>query len=172
MPQELKLVFTLRVDLAPPLDFGTTSSGDRRFIPITGGVVEDASSSSSSGKVIGKILAGGGDWNAVRPDGVVHVLAKYAIQMNNDDNGGSTLVNVTNEGYGRASQATMATVFGDDPASASLVDGGRDWYTKTWPRFEVATGSRHEWLNKSCFVGSLLPPQKPNHVVIEIYELL
>lgn len=165
MPQELKHVFTLRVDLAPPLDFGNTSSGDRRFIPITGGVVEDAR--NSSGQIVGKILAVGGDWNAVRPDGVVHVLAKYAIQM--DD---GTLVNVTNEGYGRASQATMATVFGDDPASASLVDEGRDWYTKTWPRFEVAAGSRHEWLNKSCFVGSLLPPQRPNYVVIEVYELL
>ncbi|KXJ85340.1 hypothetical protein Micbo1qcDRAFT_186690 [Microdochium bolleyi] len=161
MPQELQQVFTLHVDLSTPLEFGNTFSGDRRFIPITGGVVEDA-----SGHIVGKILSGGGDWNAVRSDGVVHVLAKYTIQL--DD---GTLVNITNEGYGRASQATMSAVFGNDPTAASMADGGRAWYTKTWPRFEVAPG-KHDWLNKACFVGNLLPPREPNYVKIEVYQLL
>jgi hypothetical protein len=120
MPLRSQYVFTIHVDLAPALDFGkTTSSGDRRFIPITGGRLEGPN-------LVGEILPGGGDWNAVRADGVVHVLAKYAIRL--DD---GTMVNVHNEGYGRASQEAMEAVFSDQPGTAVLE--GSKWYTKTWP---------------------------------------
>lgn len=86
-------------------------------------------------KLNGKILANsGGDWNAVRPDGVIHVYVRYTIQA--DD---GTIIGITNEGYGRASQDTMKSVFeADDLAIASMSNGGREWYTKTSPRFEVA----------------------------------
>lgn len=160
--QELKYVFTLHVDLARPHEFGHTFSGMRRFIPITGGKVEGPG-------LKGAILAGGGDWNAARPDGVVHVFAKYTVQADDD-----VLINITNEGYGRAGQKVMEGVFGDDPAKASTgsgADPGEKWYTKTFPRFEVTSG-KHDWLNKSCFVGDLLPPQVPNHVKIDIYQIL
>ena len=161
MAPKLEYAFTLHVDLAPPQDFGTTFCGQRRFIPITGGRFEGP-------RIKGTILAGGGDWNAARPDGVVHLLAKYTIQA--DD---GTLISVTNEVYGRANQDTMRTVFGDNPAAASMegVDGGANWYTKTFPRFEVAQGE-HDWLTKSCFIGDLLPPQVRNHVKIDVYEVL
>jgi hypothetical protein len=66
-------------------------------------------------------LPSGGDWKAARPNGVVHILAKYTIQV--DD---GTLISVTNEGYGRASQQAMEGVFGDDPSKVSMADGGAD----------------------------------------------
>ncbi|KAL2817977.1 hypothetical protein BDW59DRAFT_152301 [Aspergillus cavernicola] len=92
----LQHVFTLHVDLAPALDPGTTFSGDRRFIPITGGHV-------AGPKLNGKIISNSsGNWNAVRLDGVVHLYAQYTIQA--DD---GTLIGIINEGYGRASQETM-----------------------------------------------------------------
>jgi hypothetical protein len=128
MAPKLNYVFTLHVDLAPPQCFGRTSFGERRFIPITGGRFEGP-------KIKGKILPGGGDWNAARSDGVVHVLAKYTIQVED-----GTLINLTNEGYGRASQKTMDGVFGDDPSKALIANGGTDWYTKTFPKFEVTDG--------------------------------
>ena len=159
MPASIKYAFTLHVDLAPPIDYGATLAGDRRFIPIGGGQVKGP-------RLTGEILPGGGDWNAVRADGVVHVLAKYSIKT--DD---GQLIYIHNEGYGRANQAEMKTVFGDDPSSASMKNGGADWYTKTWPRFEVGKGP-HEWLTKSCFLGDLLPPERPNHVKIDVYEVL
>jgi len=81
------------------------------------------------------------------------------------------MINVTNEGYGRASREDMGTVFGNDPAEASMKDGGKAWYTETFARFEVAAGS-HEWLNRTCFVGNLLPPTEPNKVRVEIYEIV
>ena len=159
MGPKLEYVFTLHVDLAPPLDFGSTHCGDRRFIPIVGGTF-------SGPRLNGKILPGGGDWNAVRPDGVVHVLAKYSIQTED-----GVMISVTNEGYGRASREDMQAVFGDDPTKASMKGGGADWYTKTVPKFEVAEG-RYGWLNRSVFLGDLLPPQQPGHVKIEVYEVL
>lgn len=159
MAPELQHAFTLHVDLAPPQYFGKTSAGERRFIPITGGKIDGP-------KLKGTILSGGGDWNAVRDDGVVHVLAKYTIQAED-----GTLINVHNGGYGRASQAVMTKVFGNDPSTGSLADGGASWYTKTCPRFEVQDG-KHSWLNNTCFIGDLRPPTVPNHVVIEIYEIL
>jgi hypothetical protein len=158
VPPSLQYVFTLHVDLAPPLDFGSTFSGDRRFIPIVGARVEGP-------RLKGEILPGGGDWNAVRPDGVVHVLAKYAIRA--DD---GILIDIHNEGYGRASQSDMAGVFGNDPSSTSMRNGGSDWYTKMCPRFEVADGP-HIWLTRCFFLGDLLPPQKPNHVKIDVNEV-
>lgn len=161
MAPQLKYIFTLHVDLAPPHEFGQTCAGERRFIPIVGGKVEGPDFK-------GQILSGGGDWNAVRPNDTVHILAKYSIKAED-----GTMINVTNEGYGRASQSTMRTVFGEDPAKASMqgAEGGVNWYTKTFPRFEVAPG-KHDWLARSCFLGDLLPPKIPNHVKIDVYEVL
>lgn len=175
-PPVLEYAFTLHVDLAPPQSFGTTHAGQRRFIPITGGTF-------SGPRLSGTILPGGGDWNAVRPDGVVHVFAKYTIRVDSPSgttNGEEeTLISVTNEGYGRASQETMQVVFGENPAAAHTASGQgeegertKEWYTRTWPRFEVAGNSPHAWLNRSCFLGDLLPPEVPNHVKIDVYEVL
>lgn len=162
-PPRLEYSFTLHVDLAPALDFGSTFSGDRRFIPIIGGLV-------TGPKLEGKIVPkSGGDWNAVRQDGVVHIYARYTIQA--DD---GTMIGITNEGYGRATQSTMKSVFeSEDPSIASLANDGKDWYTKTSPRFEVSANStRHNWLLSSMFVGDLKLPTRPGYVEIDIYEVL
>ncbi|KAH7357400.1 hypothetical protein BKA66DRAFT_445776 [Pyrenochaeta sp. MPI-SDFR-AT-0127] len=159
MAPQLEYAFTLHVNLAPPLCFGKTAAGERRFIPITGGQVEGP-------KLKGKILSGGGDWNAARSDGVVHILAKYTIQAED-----GILINVTNEGFGRASQEMMNAVFEDDPSKASMGTQSQGWYTKTFPRFELAPGT-HDWLNNSCFVGDLLPPKVMGHVKIDVYEIV
>lgn len=159
MAPKLERAFALHVDLAPPLYFGKTAAGDRRFIPITGGHFEGP-------KLKGTILFGDGDWNAAHPNGVVHIMVKYTIQAED-----GTLINVTNEGYGRASLETMEGVFGDDPSKASMTVHGGGWYTKTFPRFEVAFGM-HNWLNNTYFIGDLLPPTRANHVKIDVYEII
>jgi hypothetical protein len=145
MSPSLDYAFMLHVDLALPQCFGKTSNGDRRFIPIIGGYFEGL-------KIKGKILPGSGDWNAVRSDGVIHVLAKCTIQAED-----GTPINLTNEVYGRASQKIMDVVFRDGPSKVSMANGGADCYTKTFPRFEITDGP-HAWLNSACFVGDLLPP--------------
>lgn len=87
MAPTLGFAFTLEVDLSPAQDFGNTSYGYRRFIPITSGT-------AGGPKLKAIILPGGGDWNVLRDDGVAHVFATYTIQA--DD---GVLISVTHEGW-------------------------------------------------------------------------
>ncbi|KAJ5605338.1 hypothetical protein N7510_010492 [Penicillium lagena] len=57
-----------------PLPYGSTATGGKRFIPITGGRV-------TGPKLEGTIVANtGGNWNCVHVDEVVHLYARYTIQ--------------------------------------------------------------------------------------------
>ncbi|PYH52979.1 uncharacterized protein BO96DRAFT_437586 [Aspergillus niger CBS 101883] len=66
----------------------------QKIIAITGGSIDGP-------RLTGKVLSGGGDWNAVRPDGVVHVFAKYSIQASD-----GTPISITNEGLNWANQSS------------------------------------------------------------------
>ncbi|EHA28203.1 hypothetical protein ASPNIDRAFT_43485 [Aspergillus niger ATCC 1015] len=66
----------------------------QKIIAITGGSIDEP-------RLTGKVLSGGGDWNAVRPDGVVHVFAKYSIQASD-----GTPISITNEGLNWANQSS------------------------------------------------------------------
>lgn len=112
------------------------------------------------------MIPGGGDWNAVRPDGVVHIYARYTLETKD-----GTLIGITNEGYGRSSLREMKAIFANNFETAMKERGGQAWYTKTSPRFEVESGP-HDWLNKLCFVGDLRRPNEPEHVAIDTYEIL
>lgn len=109
-------------------------------------------------KAPGNYTYTGGDWNAVRDDGVVHLYARYTIQASD-----GTIIGICNEGYGRAGPETMKTVLEDmDPSKASMTNVGADWYTRTSPRFEVAAHEdSYYWLTSSVFLGDLKPPQRP-----------
>jgi hypothetical protein len=148
----LEPVFTLTVELAPPLEIGPTPHGMRRVIPITGGTFAGPAAS-------GVILPGGADWNLVRQDGVTHLWARYTIRT--DD--GATLM-ITNEGWGTQNEATMARIFAGHGADTA------DWYCRTSPRFE-AGDSRYAWLNHTVFVGDLRPPTRGDQVVVDIYRV-
>lgn len=158
MPLSLEYAFTIHVNFAEPLNFGKIVPGTRQYIPILGGHVDGP-------KLNARILPGGGDWNASKVDGVVHVFGKYSLRA--DD---GTLINFRNEGYGRAMQGEMGGLFATTPSRDSIDSGDCQWYTKTNPRFDVKDGP-HGWLSRSVFLGDVLPPTIPNHVKIEVYEV-
>ncbi len=145
--------FRLDVELAPPIEVGLTHRGLRRVIPIIGGTFEGA-------RIKGRILPGGADWNVVRPDGVVHLWARYTIQTDDGVN-----VMVTNEGFQQGPPDTMEKIL------AGLAYDKNQWYARTRPVFETA-GERYAWLNRSVFIGDLLPPDHPLKVSIDIHEVL
>ncbi|KAJ6111393.1 hypothetical protein N7523_007454 [Penicillium sp. IBT 18751x] len=149
MAPTLEYAFTLEVNLTPALDFGNTHCGHRRYIPIAGGTVDGP-------KLKATILNGGGDWNALREDGMGHVFAKYTIQAAD-----GTLISVTNEGWIRKFEPRAT-------ADSERVES--EWYAKTNPRFEVQDGP-HGWLNRTLFVGELQKPDRPNHVTIDVYSV-
>jgi hypothetical protein len=145
--------FRLDVDLAPPVEVGPTYVGMRRIIPITGG--------KFYGKDIeGEVLPGGADWNVVRPDGVVHLWARYTIKT--DD---GAIIMITNEGFQQGPPDTMERILSGKPFDSSK------WYARTRPVFEVSH-PKYDWLNKYVFVGDVLVPTSPVQVSIQLYQVL
>ncbi|MEV6347630.1 DUF3237 domain-containing protein [Actinoplanes sp. NPDC051851] len=138
MSLSLEPAFTLTVDLAEAREVGKTHAGFRRVIPITGGTV-------SGPLLTGEVLPGGADWNVVRPDGAIHVWARYEIRTSD-----GAVVSIVNEGLGFFSQEERAS-------SPSM---------PTRPVFEVPEGGPM-WLATGFFLGELRP-LSPARVEIEV----
>jgi hypothetical protein len=142
-----QLVLEAYVTIASAVDVGQSDAGTRRFIPITGGrFVGDG--------IKGEVMAGGADWQLVRPDGVLEVNALYSIRT--DD--GVTIV-VDNRGI----IVPAAPPAAGRPAQAP--------YVRTTPRFHAPQG-KYDWLNKGIFVGGIAPAAGGGAVVIRVFRVL
>src|SRR5205085_11898599 len=63
----------LRLDTAPIQEIGDTARGPLSIFPVTGGSFE-------GDRLKGKVLAGGGDWVAKRPDGAYELDLRVTLQ--------------------------------------------------------------------------------------------
>ena len=144
----LEYAFTARVELAPPVEQGNADGGRKRFIAITGGTV-------TGPKLTGTVLAGGGDWQVIEPNGLTRVEARYFLKASD-----GTVIEVTNPGV-RVATPEVA----DRLARGDVVDPSA-YYFRTTPRFTVAPGAQ-EWLRRSAFVARGI--RKPDHVLIDFY---
>ncbi|GAA4912941.1 DUF3237 family protein [Streptomonospora salina] len=145
MPLTLEYAFTVTVELGEPREVGTTYAGFRRVIPIAGGTVDGPA-------LTGEVLPGGADWNLVRPDGAVHVWARYEIRSAD-----GAVITVVNEGLA-------------DPAGPP--GGGAARACPTHPVFEVPEGGP-TWLNTAFFAGRLSLPTEPGDpVAVDVHRIL
>jgi len=136
---KLELAFTVFVQIGPVQQIGPVPGGTARVIPITGGVVE--------GKIKGKVLPGGADWQLTRPDGVTELRAHYGLQT--DD---GAVIQVNNH------------------CLITARDGGR--LIRSVVALEAPTGP-YDWLNKHVFVGTLnAPGDAKAPVVIRAFQAL
>ena len=85
-PPRVEFAFEFRVSLAPVVSLGETPAGQRRYIPITGGVIVGP-------KLTGEILAGGWDYQLSLANGCSHLAADYFIRAAD-----GTVIHVLNEG--------------------------------------------------------------------------
>ena len=85
-PPKLAFAFSVRVIVGPIQDLGQTARGHRRIIDILGGTAEGP-------RFQGEILPGGADWQIVRADGTIEVVARYTIRS-----ASGALVYVQNDG--------------------------------------------------------------------------
>lgn len=69
----LRLVFQVRVTIAPPVGVGDSDHGRRRFISIRGGTFTGEG-------IKGEVMAGGADWQIDRPGGVREIEALYSLR--------------------------------------------------------------------------------------------
>ncbi len=106
MTPALTPLMTLEVLVGAPVQIDAGKHG-RRFIPIIGGTV--------GGALTGKVLAGGGDWQTVWPDGRMEIAAHYVLDID-----GHGTVEVRSDGVRHGPPAVLeAMARGEavDPAS-------------------------------------------------------
>ncbi|MEJ0100783.1 MAG: DUF3237 domain-containing protein [Pseudomonadota bacterium] len=143
-------VFSLRGELAPPVEQGEIDGGRRRFIPVTGGRVY--------GPLLqGTLRPGGGDWQSVLPGGLTEVLARYFIEAAD-----GTVIAVTNAGVRTASPEVI------DKLTRGIEVPADQYYFRTTPRFEVRAGP-HGWLRRHMFVARGI--RGPDHVIVDFYRV-
>ncbi len=143
---DAELIMEVRVDCPERVIVGDNDFGYLRAILIGGGYF--------TGKLSGKVLPGGADWNNTLGSGDVNaktsceVFAKYLIQT--DD---GTYIAIENHGYRDKSKT--------EP------------FIKTVPHFHAPRG-KYEWLNYGVYVGSLAPEEIDGvfGVNLKIYKML
>jgi hypothetical protein len=150
-PPKLAFAFSVRVIVGPIQDLGQTARGHRRIVDILGGTAEGP-------RFRGEILSGGADWQIVRPDGTIEVVARYTIRGTS-----GALVYVQNDGLRVASPEVVARM---SKGEAVPFDSYR---FRTAPRFETSEPSL-KWLETSTFVG--VAARTPDRVVIGFHEVL
>lgn len=146
----LTYAFSVRVELAPPVEQGPVDGGRKRFIAITGGTVNGP-------RLSGTVLPGGGDWQVIMPDGLTHIEARYFLKASD-----GTVIEVTNPGVRTASPQVIERLAKGEDVDPSL------YYFRTTPRFDVTAGT-HDWLRRSVFVARGI--RRPDHVDIDFYTV-
>ena len=147
----LEFAFEACVLIGTPLEQGMVGGNRQRIVPITGGHVSGA-------RFSGEILPGGADWQALRPDNVLDVLARYTVRA--DD---GAIVSIVNSGYRRGPADVIARLAAGEEVDPAL------YYFRTTPRFEVAADSRHAWLGESVFVCSAA--RFPDRVILRFFAV-
>lgn len=124
----------LKVDLAKPQELGKGRAGHRRIIPIIGGTV--------SGRLQGKILKLGADWQTIFADNSADLDTRYAFET--DD---GALIEIINKGIRHGSPEVITAL-----AKGEYVDPSK-YYMRTTARLETGD-PRYDWVNRMIFVGT------------------
>ncbi|BCY09163.1 UPF0311 protein [Actinoplanes sp. L3-i22] len=135
MRPELEFLADAEITLGPVQELGRTPAGRRRIIPITGGVFRGPG-------LDGEVLAGGADWQVIRPDGVAVIDTRYTLAATGGD-----LIYVRTRGY-RHGPADVI----DRLAAGRPVDPA-EYYFRLTVCLEAPAG-RHEHLNRSVIVAT------------------
>lgn len=151
MSLQFEYVFTVKVEVAAPIEVGDTYTGKRRVIPITGGTFE--------GPLLnGIILPGGADYQTIRNDNVTVAMAHYTLQTDDGAN-----IYVQNRGLRHGPKEIIDKIIrGEEVPKDS-------YYFKTAPIFEVSD-PKYDFLNRNIFVG--VGERYPTYVQIKYYNIL
>ena len=146
---ELKHCCDLVVELAPIREMGAGRAGHRRIIPIVGGTV--------SGKLSGKILSLGADWQTIFSDGSADIDTRYAFET--DD---GAIIEIINKGVRHGPENVIAAIARGEEVDPKL------YYFRTTARLETGD-QRYDWVNRTIFIGS--GARDANKVRVALYTL-
>jgi Protein of unknown function (DUF3237) len=146
----LSLIASVRINVGSPQEQGVIDGKRKRFIPITGGAVLGP-------RLKGEVLPGGGDWQAIHPDGLTEIFAHYSLKTED----GAT-IGIKNPGVRVASADVSRRIAAGEDVPAN------EYYFRSSPVFDVADGA-YAWLRRRVFVGRGI--RKPDHVLLDIYDV-
>jgi hypothetical protein len=146
---ELVHVLHLEVEVAAPIEVGRLTTGLRRVVPITGGIV--------SGLFPGRVLPGGADVQLIRTDTETEVEARYLLESDDGE-----LVTVHNWGLRTGSAEDIERLRRDEPVDPARI------YFRGQPRFETASPRLHR-LTTHLFVG--VGTRQPRSVTFDVFEV-
>ena len=146
-----EFVVRLSVDVAAPVTVGETGLGVRRQIAITGGELRGPT-------LRGKILPGGADFQIIRPNGLIDLVARYVVEL--DD---GALIYIENTGIRTGPRDALERMQRGEAVDPNLI------YFRTVPRFETGSDT-HRWLMQALFVASAQRHQ--TQVIIDVYKVL
>jgi hypothetical protein len=146
-----EFVFEARVKVDKPTVIGQSSRGLRRIVPILGGLV-------SGPALNGNVVAGGADWQFVRPDGAWELDARYTIAT--DD---GVLIMVENRGVRFGKPEVMERL-----AKGEKVDPA-EVYCRTVATFEAPRDGKYAWLNHTLIIGNV--ERRPDAAIVRFYKV-
>jgi Protein of unknown function (DUF3237) len=150
-PLRTEFVFEARVKVDRPMVVGESSHGLRRIVPILGGPVEGPA-------LRGQVIAGGADWQYVRPDGTWELEARYTLKTED-----GVLIMVENRGVRYGKPEVMERLAKGEKVDADLI------YCRTAATFEAPRGSKYEWMNHTLFVSSV--ERLPDAAIVRFYKV-
>jgi flavin-dependent dehydrogenase len=143
-------IFHIHADLGEIVDAGATPYGGRRVIEILGGRV--------TGRLNGRIMTGGADWQIIRTDGVADIQARYVIETD----GGSRVL-VMSSGLRHGPPDVLAAIARGEKTDPS------SYYFRTVLRFEASDPSL-AWLNR---ILAIARGERERLVVkLDVFEVL
>jgi len=149
---ESRLAFKAHVTLGDMVVIGQSAHGFRRVVPITGGTFEGP-------RARGRVMPTGADFQFVRPDGVLELEARYALETHD-----GVPIAVVNRGIRRAPAEVSERL------SRGEIVPPPEYYFRTCAQFEAPNGSDYDWVNAALFVG--VAERLPNAAVVAFYEVL
>jgi hypothetical protein len=148
---QTRYVFTITAHIGSVTSAGDIGTGVRRIIPIIGGEVKGKD-------VNGKVCAFGADFQIIRPNELIELEAKYAIET--DD---GAVIYVENRGIRFGPIELMQRQKRGEPIDPRLI------YFRTVPKFETGA-EKYRWLMQSLFIGSAA--RHADRVVIDVHQVL
>jgi Protein of unknown function (DUF3237) len=148
-PVEPKLEFAFEVRLQfdrQPTIKNISRGGERGYVGVISGTFEGPGIKGTA------VPNSGGDWAHFRTDGVTEFDAMYLLET---DDGHRILLRNAGYSWFRSKQVEEnwdRIKDGHVPGVTAVSPDG--YYFRTHPTFEVASGSKYDWLNRTVFVGT------------------
>ncbi|HKF72535.1 MAG TPA: DUF3237 domain-containing protein [Stellaceae bacterium] len=145
------LLFNISLSTGAPQMLGKTPLGDRRIVPVTGGIFEGP-------KLRGSVEPGGSDWILLRPDGAVQLDVRLTLKTED-----GALIGMSYRGYRHGPPEVIERLNRGEAVDPS------EYYFRTAPLFETSA-PRYDWLNRIIAVG--LGHRPPGGPVYRVFEVL